>query len=164
MKFLKKYLRLTRQYYLDELSFFKSFHTNRINWIIHAVTIPLEWTATLIILSIFGIHWYVAAVIGIHHFLIGARVSSAAAVAQFVFCYIAQHIRNYFGNTKAFLLALLVHICAWITQVCIGHWLFEKNSPAMATRLTINSVALSVLLAWDSYWGAGDGLLSGWNL
>ena len=149
--FLDPYLHSIRLAYKRELAFFKSFHTNKINWAIHAVTIPFEWTATLLLLSIFHLHWYLAVSTGLYHLLIGARISLAACAAQFVFCKIAERLYYYLGAYQSAMLALAVHVLSWAVQVLVGHRMFEKNLPAMATKLTLNSVFLSVLLAWDSY-------------
>lgn len=146
-------VRAVRRAYVEELAFFKRFHLNRVNWIIHAVTIPVEWTATLIILSVVGLHWHVAIATGLYHLVLGSRVSVQAAVAQIVFGYFAHYLSSNENASTVHLLciAMAMNGFAWFAQVVVGHWMFEGNSPAMATKLTANSVVLSVILAWDSY-------------
>ena len=43
----------------------------------------------------------------------------------------------------------LVYVGAWVVQVGVGHALVEGNKPGMVEQLTVNSVVLSPLLAWD---------------
>lgn len=145
------YLRNMRLAYKSELAFYKSFHTNKVNWAVHAITIPFEWTATLLFLSIFKLHWALAVGTGLYHLVLGTRISFAACAAQIIFCKIAERVFYYLGVYQSVALALLVHVMSWAVQVLIGHRMYERNLPAMATKLTINSVFLSVLLAWDSY-------------
>jgi hypothetical protein len=38
---------------------------------------------------------------------------------------------------------------SWALQVGVGHWLLERNRPSMTTKLSLNSILLSVPLAWD---------------
>jgi uncharacterized membrane protein YGL010W len=83
--------------------------------------------------------------------VLGTRISFAACAAQIIFCKIAERVFYYLGVYQSVALALLVHVMSWAVQVLIGHRMYERNLPAMATKLTINSVFLSVLLAWDSY-------------
>lgn len=142
---------MLRREYQQELTFFRKFHRNRINWAIHAVTIPMEWTASLLILSIFRLHWMVAAATAVYHLILFSKKSIPAFVAQFLFCWAAQMLHQHFGNVQSVCVALMMHIIAWVAQVVIGHRMLEGNWPAMATKLSINSVVLSVILAWDSY-------------
>lgn len=151
MKSINEHLSAVRLAYRQELAFFKSFHTNRVNWLIHAVTIPLEWTATLLFLATLQLHWVVAISTGLYHGCVGSRLSPSAAVAQLVFCSIASRLSERLGQRQSIVAAVAMHIVAWFLQVVVGHGMFERNSPAMATKLTFNSIVLSVLLAWDSF-------------
>ena len=151
LKFAKKLQENLRLEYTKELSFFKNFHKNKANWAIHAITIPMEWTASLLIISIFHMHWTVAAATATYHLILQSKNSIAAFLAQILFCCIAHSLHLRLGDLNSLLAAVSIHIFAWLTQVLIGHGILEGNAPAMATKLTINSVMLSVLLAWDSY-------------
>ncbi len=49
-----------------------------------------------------------------------------------------------------------IQAVSWCGQVCVGHWLVEKNQPGMTTGLTLASVVLSPLLTWyDFLWAIG---------
>ena len=67
-----------------------------------------------------------------------------------------REVFRLFGCSKTLLAAAAVQIVAWTGQVCVGHWLIEKNQPGMATGLTAASEVLSPLLIWyDVLWCLG---------
>ena len=47
-------------------------------------------------------------------------------------------------------ISLVLQFTAWFLQVYIGHSILEQNHPSMMKKLTINSIVLSLLLAWDT--------------
>jgi hypothetical protein len=53
------------------------------------------------------------------------------------------------SNRDIFVGTLIFLAICWFVQVGLGHFLLEGNRPNMAHHLTFNSIALSVLLAWD---------------
>ncbi len=142
-------LRSIRKAYNEELKFFLSYHRNRVNWMIHAITIPLEWTSWLLFLTIFRIHWLIAVPTAVYFVILDSPMSLLAAVAQIFFCWFAQYIYQITGLNLAIGIVVFVQLSSWFLQVYIGHKVFEKNLPAMATKLTCNSIILSPLLAWD---------------
>lgn len=120
------------------------------NWIIHAVSIPLEWISWLLFLAILNIHWYIAATAAIYYMAINSKMSKPAAVAQFFFCWLAEIIYHRVGLYPSLAIVAIVQFCSWFVQVYIGHKIYEQNMPAMTVKLTLNSILLSPLLAWDS--------------
>ena len=138
-----------RTAYKSELLFYLQYHQNRVNWMIHAVSIPLEWTSWLLFLVMLKIHWYVALMTALYFVSIGSPMAIPAAFGQIGFCWVAEYIFLISGYYKSFAIFALVQLCSWCVQVYIGHKVYEKNLPAMTVKLTLNSIVLSPLLAWD---------------
>lgn len=116
---------------------------------IHAVTIPFEWISWLLLLAVVDLNWWVAGFCSFYYLCIGSKISKTASVAQIMFSFVASRIYLQVGTFRLILVALLVQLLSWFAQVYIGHYLIEKNRPAMATKLTVNSVILSPMMAWD---------------
>jgi uncharacterized membrane protein YGL010W len=140
--------------YLSEKKFYNSFHKNNINWRIHAVSIPLEWLSWLIFLrSLGGFGLYVVMFItmftAVYFLALKSKLSVAASFFQLLCIIIVEVICIKLTWSTAMLLAGTAQVLSWIAQILVGHKLFEKNDPAMATKLTLNSIILSCLLAWD---------------
>ena len=142
-------VRSIRDAYQSELLFYTSFHKNETNWMIHAVSIPLEWTSWLLFLAILNIHWYVAVIAAVYYVILNSHRSIPAAIAQIVFCWVAERIFRNAGTYPSLAIVAIVQLSSWFVQVYIGHKICEKNMPAMTVKLTLNSILLSPLLAWD---------------
>ena len=135
--------------YMNELTFYRSYHRNSTNWIIHAITIPMEWSSTLLVLCCIGQQWNVAVVTSLYFLLTNSRIALAASAAQLVLCYVADRLYRRIGFKYAILAAISAHVTSWAAQVLVGHGIYEKNKPAMTKKLTLNSIILSVILSWD---------------
>jgi uncharacterized membrane protein YGL010W len=142
-----------RSAYRYELDFYRKFHKNGINWWIHAVAIPVEWTSWQVLLCLFKCHLMTALIIAVYYMLINSKISIVAALSQFVFSWFAEMIVGIVdGNHySSILIAIIMQAVAWTLQVGIGHHMVEKNSPGMTTSLTLNSIVLSPILAWDCF-------------
>lgn len=116
---------------------------------IHAVSIPLEWTSWLLFLAILKVHWYVAVTAAIYYIIIKSPRSKVAAIAQIIFCQVAETTLQHTGIFLALVIIAIVQLSSWFVQVYIGHKIYENNLPAMTVKLTLNSILLSPLLAWD---------------
>lgn len=136
--------------YIVELRLYQRHHRNRINWVIHAVTIPIEWTCWLMFAAyISNLHWIIGTITAVYFILLNSNVSAACAIFQIIYAVIAEYLVSSYDTWTAISLACVMQLVAWILQVCVGHWLLERNNPAMMTKLTLNSVVLSTLMAWD---------------
>ena len=146
------FLKLKREY-LNELIFYRSYHKNTINWTIHSICIPLECFSYLIILSYFGLELHLSVIISLYYLLISFEKSRVifiiTSISQIVLALLSKHTFNYFSPSNAWWVAFFIQIIAWFVQVVIGHKLIENNSPALTTKLSINSIVLSLLLSWD---------------
>ena len=136
-------------HYIDEVIFFRRYHQNYINAFIHAITIPLEWFSWVILISLVNIHWIIQILIFLYYVIIGTPSALVCSLLHLAMAYMAGCMQRHLGIVNSIMFFCLCQISAWISQVIFGHWLFERNQPAMVNRLTINSIILSVLLSWE---------------
>jgi uncharacterized membrane protein YGL010W len=151
--------------YREEAQLYISHHQHPGNWWLHTVCVPIEWTAWLVILEALNLAKLFAGAIALYYlFLLPSRYRFLGAVGQWgcaiaaEWILIATHrIPPLFAlpNASAGVANLLVTVAAmqtaaWFVQVCIGHHALERNRPSMSQSLTLNSVVLSLLLAWDA--------------
>mmetsp|Transcript_17350 Transcript_17350/g.29331 ORF Transcript_17350/g.29331 Transcript_17350/m.29331 type:complete len:153 (+) Transcript_17350:154-612(+) len=135
--------------YDDELKFYLKFHRHPLNWTIHAVCIPLEWASWLLAVSPLRLHWIIAVGTGLYFLLIRSKVAVIAAISQVVYAYLVSQLLGHLETAYALLLAAIIQAVSWFMQVCVGHYIIERNRPAMGTSLSLNSIVLSTVLAWD---------------
>jgi uncharacterized membrane protein YGL010W len=145
----ERWLVQLRSAYRQELQFYRQYHRHEVNWRMHAVLVPLEWTAWLMLCSLVRLHWPLALAAAAYYLLLDSKLSCAAAAAQVLFALAADRTLASLGSYGAATLAVSLQAISWTLQVGVGHWLIEKNNPAMASGLTWNAVALSTLMAWD---------------
>ena len=136
--------------YDSELKFYLSYHRNLINWRNHAICVPLEWFGWLMILSSFRLHAIMCCLICSYYALLKSKMRLPAITVHLFLTYCAEILSGWLGSSwHIFFVAILIEFVVWSLQLFVGHYLFEKNHPAMRDKLTINSIALSVILAWD---------------
>lgn len=143
---------MLRKEYEKELKFYQSYHKNEINWRIHAICIPLEWLAWLSFLKYIHnwLPWIVSILIAFYYLFLGKRlIIFASSCAHLLFAFLIDKLFLLFSPSYIWLGVIVMYVASWSVQIFIGHYYFEKNSPAMATRLTLNSIVLSVLMSWD---------------
>jgi uncharacterized membrane protein YGL010W len=148
---------IRQDYYGDELKLFKQHHSHPGNWLIHAVTVPIEWLASLLLLlSLSGVLQpvvnFLSYAIAVYYLLCTKvrPTTILAAASHMVMAHVASFLSSSYSKRRLIFLGIAMHLLSWFLQVCIGHRFLERNSPSMLTKLTLNSVILSVLLAWDS--------------
>lgn len=144
-----------RSMYMDELTLYKRHHRNEVNRLLHMVLVPIEWTSWLMMMSIVRLQWMVALTVAVYYLTLSRSMSYYAACGQIISAALSSYLCNCMQSniSNVTLLAASIQFACWIIQVLIGHYIFEQNSPSMSTRLTLNSVILSLLLAWDVYCG-----------
>ena len=135
--------------YEGKLLHYRVHHQNIYNWRIHCVSIPLEWLSWLIMLSYFQSAVPIAFAIAFYYLIIGSPKSCKAAITIVCLGYSSTFIQHVMPMKYAYAMAFIIQIAAWIVQVRIGHQHFEKNSPGMMKKLTINSVILSLLMVFE---------------
>ncbi len=143
-------LRSIRDSYDHELAHYQRYHRHPINWWIHAITIPIEFMACYMVLAHFNLHLFSALVVADYTVLIGSATSTIVAIANILLAVLAKYVNsnNYIHNNVIIAFAIIQTI-SFGFQVCIGHWVIEKNQPAMRTKFSLNSVFLSLLMSWD---------------
>lgn len=132
--------------YKEELLFYRSHHQNKVNWYIHRFCIPLEWLSWFTFSSFVLSPVVIASVVAIYYLVIGSPASCRAALLTLMLGCIALVVNKSTITAYACILAFLLQITAWVVQVRIGHYYFEKNSPGMLKKLTFNSAVLSLLM------------------
>jgi uncharacterized membrane protein YGL010W len=142
-----------RACYEDELTFYRKYHTHSINNAIHMVCVPLEWTAFLILANVVQLHYVVSVIIAAYYLLLHSKAKYIAAIGHMVLAFVSTVIYSgarSLGWWYVMVVAVGMQLGAWTLQVGVGHHMFEKKSPAMTDKLTLNSIILSVILAWDT--------------
>jgi hypothetical protein len=102
------------------------------------------------VLAHFNLHLFSALVVADYTVLIGSATSTIVAIANILLAVLAKYVNsnNYIHNNVIIAFAIIQTI-SFGFQVCIGHWVIEKNQPAMRTKFSLNSVFLSLLMSWD---------------
>jgi uncharacterized membrane protein YGL010W len=158
-----------RTAYASELNLYRRCHAHPANFALHCVCVPVEWISWLLALAqlpavaqlsphwpasphwlLARPHWLVQIALAAYTCPLNPPTSAALAGGHLalaalvdVACAVLPTVRAQLG------LALAAWLCSWLVQVPLGHWLIERNQPAMANGLTLNAVLLSVALAWD---------------
>jgi uncharacterized membrane protein YGL010W len=138
-----------RKIYREELLFYSKYHQNKTNWMIHAVTIPIEWITWFMILCYFNIELVTATIISAYYLMVQTKMSIPSALSQFLIAFMARYLCDCMSMNAIIYSILLIQAFSWFVQVFIGHRIFEGNLPAMTKKLSFNSVILSMLLSWD---------------
>ena len=137
--------------YCSELLFYRSHHQNRFNWYIHRVCIPLEWLSWFIFTSYIHLTMVIASIVAVYYLLTGSKASRTAAFTTIMLGCIASILKRLILKEHACFIALSLQIIAWLAQVRIGHFYFEKNSPGMLKKITVNSAVLSLLMVFEQW-------------
>ena len=139
----------------DELRYYRLHHAEWHNWWLHAVLVPVEWSAWLVALALAAsqapalarLHWVIQSVVAS---IVWASTSSLKlASAQMVLALAAECIVSLCGR-YALPVAVGLWTSSWVLQVGLGHWLLERNNPGMTKQMSLFSVVLSVSMAWDA--------------
>ena len=145
--------------YREELTFYRQYHTNEINWRIHCICIPLEWLSMLMMCCYICHPLPFVCLIATYYSILASPSSSCAAGSLLLLGYFTPIIFRYLSADYAWLASISLQILAWFVQVIIGHTYFEKNSPGMLQKMSLNSVLVSFLMIfearcgiWRLYW------------
>ena len=121
--------------------FYKKYHQNKINKIIHLFCIPLiVWSFCVLFNSI---HQFMTPLICLFYLIYYTYIDISTFIPMIFylsFIYITS-LYFYLIVTKAILYAIIINIFSWIMQF-IGHFIFEGNRPAL-----IDSITQSFLMA-----------------
>lgn len=139
---------MLRVQYEQDSKFYKQFHRNPYNCAIHAVCVPLEWFAFLVLLSSVKLHWPISVALCFLISSMGTNMSIITGIAHLVFAFCIDSIPIP-SFPRILLSSFALQVTAWLPQVLLGHIYFEGNLPSMSQKLTYSSVIFSLLLAWD---------------
>jgi len=153
---LKDYIRYE---YLIELAFYRKFHRNKINKVIHIFCVPMETSAFFTLPYFFFLNyfskeiaqlflWLSCSVMwGYYFILLDSFTVSFFFLPGMQYAIIKSiDIFDYHG---ALFLWIIVAAVGWTLQIFVGHWIFEKNSPAFTKQMTLNSVLMSMMFIFD---------------
>ena len=152
---------MNSNYYL----FYKKYHQNKINKLIHLFCIPLiVWSFcvllnNLTILShfkfnnsnIFTIDLDLSAYICLFYLIIYTFIESSTFFPMFLYLTFI-YFTSYFFNLyviKSIMYALFINIFSWIMQF-IGHFFFEGNRPALMDSL-VQSFLMAPLFSYFEF-------------
>ena len=142
--------RHSQKCYRQELMFYRTYHRNEINWRIHCICIPLEWLAVLTMCCYVCEPLPFVCLIAIYYALLDSPSSSYAAGSLIFLGYFTPVIFRFLSADYAWLVSISLQILAWFVQVIIGHNYFEKNSPGMLQKISLNSVLVSFLMIFEA--------------
>lgn len=136
--------------YHPELAFYRRYHRNRTNWLIHQFCIPLEWLSWLIFCSELFEPTPLVVLIALYYCVIATSASYKAACALLLLSAFARLIASLTSLNNSLIIAVLIQVSSWYVQIIIGHNHYEKNSPGMYEKISLNSVVLSLLMTFES--------------
>jgi len=144
-----------RTLYERERSIYLKSHQNPWNRRLHQITVSMEWLAAFVLIATVNpiLSFLVALGTAIYLAICSHELTSRLValwtllVAECASIIVTSVVAS---TTEAVVLAGVLQAVAWAVQVPLGHWLIEKNSPSMATHFTLNSVVLSLLLAFHN--------------
>ena len=124
---------LSKQY-----NFYKEYHKNEINVLIHVICIPIiMWT-----LSVFLTHFstslynnptfYLTNIYSVYYILLDKNLGSIMTMV-FYFNWITSYYFYWYVSNSIYY-ATILHILSWIAQF-VGHFYFEGNRPALTDSL-----------------------------
>lgn len=140
---------------ISELAFYRSYHLNKWNQLIHLFCVPsllwsfLVWCAYL---SASPEMWsadlglLVVAVYGFYYLTLDVTVACAWLACLGVPLWIFANLMTVMVK-RAWLWAVGVHVWSWYLQLHLGHGIFEKRRPAFMDAF-FQSFMLAPLFVW----------------
>jgi uncharacterized membrane protein YGL010W len=154
--FLIRFIRDLQFQHLEDLKIYRSAHRDWRNCSLHGVMIPVEcWSALLFSMTL--LPSAITAVVGLALGWISLVIATkpSVGVATFVFHLVAigtcREVQSW-GTVSALVIAGGSWTIAWALQVGVGHWIWERNQPNVATMTQVSYLAMcqSVLIAWST--------------
>ena len=136
--------------YYTELAFYRRYHRNGTNWLIHQYCIPLEWLSWLIFCFNFFEPTLLVFFIVVYYRLIATPASNRAACTLLLLSGVAKLVSLSMSLNNSLIISGFMQINSWFVQVMIGHKFYENNSPGMFKKISLNSIVLSLLMTFES--------------
>lgn len=123
----------------ENYNFYKKYHTDPINRLIHIICIPLiVWSASILLSHIkittnFNLSQCLLFMYSIYYLFFSFKLG----LVMCIIFYVIYNLSLIFKKTQKlyFLKAFMIQIIAWTLQI-LGHILFENNRPAFLDNLT----------------------------
>ena len=122
----------------NQYDFYKKYHKNKINVLIHIACIPMiVWTVSVFLThfstSIFNNPtFYLANIYSLYYIILDMNLGIIMAIALY-FSWITSYY-FYWNIYNSMIYATVLHILSWIAQFG-GHFYFEGNRPALTDSL-----------------------------
>jgi uncharacterized membrane protein YGL010W len=147
--------------HMNDLAVYRRAHQEWRNRILHWIMIPVEcWALFLFFTAILppsleaSIILVTGCSLGFLSMVVATKPSLGLASCFFhlILIWSCLAIKSHLGVLPTVLLSLGSWTIAWMFQVGIGHWLFERNQPNVANMNEVSYLAVcqSVLIAWAS--------------
>jgi len=140
-----------------DLEIYRRAHQEWRNRYIHYIMIPMECFAFLEFVSILAgplCVWLVGFLMAVLSTVVTTDVAIGTLCCIFLStsCWLSTELIKLYGMEVSLVLASVCWVVAWVVQVGIGHFLFERNKPNVANMSEVSYLAmlLSVLIAWSS--------------
>jgi uncharacterized membrane protein YGL010W len=140
------------QIYKEELLFFRKYHRQKLNRIIHSVCVPIEEFSFLLLLSLVHLIYLKAVIYFCYHLCLRGFFPKLIGVTHLLLAALAHFVSANSSITFLLFMSFGLQVIAWFCQVVVGHMLIERNQPGFLDKVSFHSVALSLMLAWDYYW------------
>lgn len=161
---MESVLKNMRQQHLIDLQVYRMAHLEWRNRALHWFLIPIEcWSALLLSMALLSplVTVLLGLVLGVLSLMIATDPVRGGCCLVFhvlaiALCFLVSDSIVETGHmSRRFwlcLIAAIFWIIAWVLQVGVGHWMWERNQPNVANINTVSYLAMcqSVLIAWSS--------------
>ena len=153
-----------RDYLLNSFAMYSAYHKNKVNQIIHVLTIPLlVWTIMIFTSYLVFYKWWIEwlpinltiplVVIYVIIYFILDYIAAFFITPIFIGMYIAAGLFSV-HVPYAWAYALGIHVSSWIAQL-IGHAVFEKRRPAFTQSIVQAFVMAPVFVIIEIMFACG---------
>tara|TARA_B100000029_G_C17402729_1_gene897691 strand:- start:290 stop:871 length:582 start_codon:yes stop_codon:yes gene_type:complete len=125
---------------INKLLFYESYHSNKLNKLIHVIFVPLIFYSALVMTSYISL--YIPVIGSLAYMIYYIYLDRLAGITySLLLLFMLSHI-----NTISFYTALFVHILSWIAQI-LSHKFVEKRAPALLDSF-FQAITIAPLFTW----------------
>jgi len=118
---------------VEQASYYRSYHGNWVNRIIHFISVPIIIYGLWILLG--AKTQAILVVLALYYAALDLLTAVFLVPILYVLYYFATETVATMGEDYSFTLAIWLQIMCWTVQVGIGHFLFEGRKPALLDSL-----------------------------